>query len=241
LLALYAGNFFILFLLIYFRTESFKPAGKQNEYYICDTNYQDMKKLCSYIIFLFISFNIFSQETVINLSLSQSREIKVSSGANLIIAPDETITLGSEISVTGGTPAYAFSWSDNNGEIGNTQTIQVTKPGYYYLTVTDARNCSASDTLLVLALSSDPADLQDRIVLFPNPAQDKLLLESAGNIKINSIEILNLKGEIIAFRDLSESLSNRQVSIDLSEYLPGVYLMRIRTVNSEILKQFVKN
>lgn len=58
--------------------------------------------------------------------------------ANCFGATDGTITA----SVTGGTPAFTYLWSDNNNQ--TTQTATNLMAGAYIVTVTDSRSCSAS-------------------------------------------------------------------------------------------------
>lgn len=53
-----------------------------------------------------------------------------------------------EAIVTGGTPGYTFLWSENTGN----QTTQIATnlyPGTYYVTVTDANNCTATNSVVV--------------------------------------------------------------------------------------------
>ena len=47
-----------------------------------------------------------------------------------------------DVSVTGGTPGYTYSWEDMNGNFSSTdEDLQSVGGGTYYLTVTDANGC----------------------------------------------------------------------------------------------------
>jgi len=65
----------------------------------------------------------------------------------IVITADTTIDVANhvgniDVSVTGGTPGYTYSWEDMNGNFSSTdEDLQSVGGGTYYLTVTDANGC----------------------------------------------------------------------------------------------------
>ena len=53
------------------------------------------------------------------------------------------------ISVSGGTPGYSYSWTGPGGFTSSNQNISNLSPGSYIVTVTDANGCTAQDTFVV--------------------------------------------------------------------------------------------
>ncbi len=81
---------------------------------------------------------IITQPPALNPNASATGETSV--GAN-----DGTATA----SPTGGVPGYAYAWSNN----ATTQTITGLAPGNYSVSVTDANNCTSSQTVTVASFS----------------------------------------------------------------------------------------
>ncbi|MFT4535092.1 MAG: hypothetical protein ACI9P5_002457, partial [Saprospiraceae bacterium] len=63
----------------------------------------------------------------------------------------ECLTEDSQLSaiVTGGTNGFAFAWTGPGGFTGNTQTIDISLDGNYYVTVTDSKGCTDDATAFV--------------------------------------------------------------------------------------------
>jgi hypothetical protein len=78
-----------------------------------------------------------------------------------------------------------------------------------------------------------PKPKEPLITLFPNPAQDRLLLSSETPIK--KVEIYSPSGICIAIK---EKVDN---SINLSNLPRGIYLIRIHTDKSSTTKRLIKN
>jgi hypothetical protein len=76
------------------------------------------------------------------------------------------------------------------------------------------------------------------IYLFPNPAQDKLMLLFKGDIDAGKIEIYDLTGAIVATHNLSKSSSNKE--LDISLMAEGYYLIHFTLGNYYAVKSFIK-
>jgi len=85
-----------------------------------------------------------SEELIVNLSSNDAPEITIdeTNPASCANTADGSAT----VSVTGGNPAYTYSWSPSGG---NGLTATGLTPGNYSFTVTDSDNCSASITVTI--------------------------------------------------------------------------------------------
>ena len=73
--------------------------------------------------------------------------------------------------------------------------------------------------------------------IYPNPVNDRLYIET--QTQILAIEIYDVYGRRQNLRN-SETQKLRN-SIDISELNGGVYFVKIKTENGEVVKRFVKN
>ncbi|MEN8224640.1 MAG: T9SS type A sorting domain-containing protein [Bacteroidota bacterium] len=71
------------------------------------------------------------------------------------------------------------------------------------------------------------------LTVFPNPAKDVVNIEAASIIK--TIGIYNQTGQLIA----TEQLMDKQKQINVSQYDPGIYLLRIETVSGYISRRII--
>ena len=70
--------------------------------------------------------------------------------------------------------------------------------------------------------------------IYPNPVSDKLFISHIDKLK--SIEILNISGEIIEIQKVDDNLA----SINTSNLSYGLYFIRIKTGEAEVIKKIVK-
>ena len=71
------------------------------------------------------------------------------------------------------------------------------------------------------------------ISVFPNPAYEKLTIESTENA---TIEISNIQGQIIK----SVNSSERKTIVDLFNFAEGVYIVKVITEEAFAVKKFIK-
>lgn len=74
------------------------------------------------------------------------------------------------------------------------------------------------------------------IELFPNPANDYIILKIPSGLMNSRIDILNLQGKTIK----SFSLNQHQKRLGVSHFPTGVYIVRIHSGENQIIKKFVK-
>ena len=84
-----------------------------------------------------------------------------------------------DISTSGGTGTYKYTWTKNNIAFANTEDITKLSPGQYKITVTDANNCAPK--ILVYTIS-EPAALS---ISIQNKTDIKCFGESTGAVSID--------------------------------------------------------
>ena len=139
------------------------------------------------------------------------------------------------ISASGGTPGYAFTWSN-----GNTSTSMFVANATYTVKVVDAHSCSTTNTVTMACpdalpgVKGDDTPEQapppaccvtvDNINLYPNPNNGQFTLQWAVGSGQYSVEIYSVLGQrVYAQADMHEPES----VIDISNQPNGIYLIRI--------------
>jgi hypothetical protein len=89
--------------------------------------------------------------------------------------------------------------------------------------------------LYVLNLSTGFSETlnENSITVYPNPVNDKIVIESS---KKANIEIINSQGQIIE----NLKTSNTKTTVDLTRYSYGVYIIKIKTDKSITTKKIIK-
>jgi len=131
----------------------------------------------------------------------------------------------------------SYLWS--TGETA--QQIQVTATNNYWVEVQDSNGCIASDTINVIltsCLGSSLVSAASGIILFPNPASDRLALQLPGNFNsLSKIKIADALGRII--RNEEETSTGNLISIPLGNDFPdGIYLLMIQSQGKSFQKIF---
>ncbi|MGB5982277.1 MAG: T9SS type A sorting domain-containing protein [Nonlabens sp.] len=76
------------------------------------------------------------------------------------------------------------------------------------------------------------------VVLYPNPAENILQIDSNGT-KIESYGIYDVLGQLVQQADVSDNLDS--VTIDVSSLDSGIYIVNVVTGETSISKKFIKN
>jgi hypothetical protein len=77
-----------------------------------------------------------------------------------------------------------------------------------------------------------------KIDLFPNPANDQLMLLFGGDIEAGKIEIYNLTGAIVAKYNINKNTVNKV--LDINEISEGYYMIHFNLGNYNTVKSFIK-
>ncbi len=79
-------------------------------------------------------------------------QLAVNAGLDKVISPAQSVALGGSPTATGATPPYVFSWTPTTGlndAMAANPTASPTAMTTYAVTVTDAKGCTAMDTVIV--------------------------------------------------------------------------------------------
>ncbi len=140
---------------------------------------------------------------------------------------------------------YIFKLSDSYGDglIGNASgcsdghftlsnssdivVVQLLASGANFGTIMTPQFCVGDAGLKELNINQE-------ISLYPNPTSSVLIV-SAENLKMESIDIMTITGQNV----FSENYQSDIISLDVSSFEKGLYLMKISTLNGVILKQLI--
>jgi hypothetical protein len=127
-----------------------------------------------------------------------------------------------DISVSGGTPVYSFSWIGVNGFGSNSEDISDLASGTYTVTVTDANGCTSTESFTV-----DNVGLEQQqsieLQVFPNPAQDLVSIRSSSANIGNRYRMLDCYGRNV----LEGTLTSQENNINIQTLANGVYHLQL--------------
>lgn len=103
-----------------------------------------MKRVLTLLLTLCLTA-VASAQTVIDVTFEQYPPLQAVAGTVSVEVPLEGITLGSDVSVDGGDGSYTYLWTNAAGEtLSTAKTLLITRPGDYYLQVSDGHHCQVS-------------------------------------------------------------------------------------------------
>ncbi|QIE59613.1 choice-of-anchor B family protein [Rasiella rasia] len=163
------------------------------------------------------------------LSCPADEEVQNDPGQNFYTVPDY-VALG-EVSATDNCSTGLTITQD---PVAGTQL----PAGNYFIvfeSTDDSSNTGSCQFQLAVEvpLSVDDNTLDSGLSIFPNPASEKITIQS-NNAGINTIHIVDISGKII-FSEESNAVQSK--TIDLSSYAQGVYFVHI---NNAIAKKVIK-
>lgn len=131
-------------------------------------------------------------------------------------------------------------WYNQDGPIpGATgQFFLATEPGTYYVIVTSGDCASApSNRIEILTVGSKDITADSQLRIYPNPVDDLLKIELAGNNEEVQYEILNTLGQVVN----NGLFHGSQTTIAMGELTTGIYVIRFKIEDTQLLKKLIKN
>lgn len=152
--------------------------------------------------------------------------------AQTLLSGDTSVIIST--TVTGGVTPLTFLW--NTGS--NNDSLWADSNGIYTLTVKDANNCLAKDTILVSQLVGIEKILtQNGFLLYPNPNKGKAFMRFS-EVGEGSLRIMDLNGREIWRNKIKRQES--QVDLDLEAIPAGVYTLFFETKGRAFQVKMVK-
>lgn len=208
-----------------------------------------MKKIV--LIFLVVFPQILFAQQIISLAVNQPPEFGFSiSNQDTTIVKGNSIVLGSDIVIYGGSGDYQYYWSPGSTLNDSTIINPLATPldtTVYLLTVIDNYGCSFSVEYIVNARNQavgtdfDLTQQTLRAVLFPNPnnGEFKVKLNGRPSDKIN-LTIFDNAGKVIKNQTIQNFIGEHTESFQL-QLVNGVYTLHIDSGTETLSRQFIIN
>jgi uncharacterized repeat protein (TIGR01451 family) len=87
---------------------------------------------------------------------------------------------------------------------------------------------------MVYVLGTESIGLNSAIKIYPNPADDKVLIKLAEGISSGTIQILNILGKVV----YQHSFQSNSIVLDTKNFQPGMYFIVLKEGNREMKSKF---
>ncbi len=178
-----------------------------------------------------------SCKTVLDFNITQPEKINY----KINTSPDNsnTSTWEGKIiinSFSGGSPPYNVYWPEL-GKYGS--FLDGLPAGTYEFYITDKNNCSVAGSVILEGITASKTlkEEENSIDLFPNPAISNLYFQlNVPEGETCNYAILDLNGKILHNNTMLNSFKS---FVDVTNFLNGIYLLRIESNQRIIYKKFV--
>lgn len=164
------------------------------------------------------------------LTILQPSELTASATVTPSNSNNGKITLIS----TGGTLPHNVLWSNGASAF----TLNNLMPGEYQYTITDARQCTFTNIVIVPMFTSAPSVMPDEAVhVMPNPGTEYLTIEGANQyINIITLQIFDLNGNIY----YNNGKVNLPLNLDTKKWPAGTYFIELKTAEGTLRRKWIK-
>jgi hypothetical protein len=180
------------------------------------------------------------QEVTINVPVSQARLLEVDAGPDIPMAGQDSVMLGEDVEVVGGAPGFTYVWKDQPGNSFAGQFVFASSPGVYSLTVNDANNCTASDSLGVIEAVSAQERSQGILRLYPNPTAGIISVPVIDQGSPLILKIISPGGEIVYAKTHHPAGTENYIILNLENLHGGLYFIRMTDRISSRVYSFIK-
>ncbi|HAW73235.1 MAG TPA: hypothetical protein DCX00_05385 [Flavobacteriales bacterium] len=127
------------------------------------------------------------------------------------------------ITVTGGSEAYVFAWTQLDGSFTSaSEDIDNLEGGTYQVTVSDENGCSVTSfEIVVETIVGVEESMMIDLSLFPNPVVSNLTIEIGHHALQASVHIHDAAGRLVYTKTIAAGTNRLQV--DCSRWMSGMY------------------
>lgn len=134
-----------------------------------------------------------------------------------------------DITVTGGTPVYSYSWSDG----ATTEDLNSVPGGTYTVTVTDANGCTETATVVIPSFVGTAPQEQTQLNIYPNPSNGNFTVSVSGMPEGElKMMLTDISGKTLFTKIHSGSVGELNLPVNADMLPAGTYFLRISTGNS---------
>ena len=127
---------------------------------------------------------------------------------------------GADITVTGGSGVYSYSWTDENDLEVSTDEDASLAAGTYGLTVTDSLGCAGALSGVVINSTDNVLEVLGNFNVYPNPSAGQATVVCPAGV-VADIRIFNMKGQVV------KSLDAVQRSVQIEGLSNGQYIIQV--------------
>lgn len=160
-------------------------------------------------------------DSLVTLYLTVNPNPIVDLGEDINVIPGELYTLIAQSNVL----VQSYEWSTGD----TTDQITINMPGTYSVTIYDSNGCSATDDIVAFLFSRTAEQNGNALFeIMPNPTSGKAWLKFSETVLPPfELEIYDLNGHLVK-RHQVKGASGQSLSIDLTDYAAGVYIIHLR-------------
>lgn len=209
-----------------------------------------MKKTLPYLSLLAMGllFAFSAQaQTFVSVGVSQPAELAADAGSSTAICPGDSTSLGGTPAATGGTPSFTYSWSPSSGLSSASSANPMASPtasSSFVLSVTDARNCTSVDTVVITVDTCvgipDP-QLPFDLSIYPNPNDGNFRLSLTGNYNGNDLvlRVIDPRGKEIRRETLAAFQGSLQKEFTLNSFAAGIYFVELDSPEGRLVRRIM--
>ncbi len=139
------------------------------------------------------------------------------------------IPSGQSVTLFAGSGYLYYNWSTGD----STSLITASITGSYSVTVTNSFGCTESESVFIdMITSAKPIDPFEGIIVYPNPAREKIHI-AVSDIESKKIilKLVSVEGRVIYLEEALHSNSTLFKTIDLTGIVAGIYYLEISNNN----------
>jgi hypothetical protein len=128
-----------------------------------------------------------------------------------------------DLTITGGTPSYVIDWdNDGVGDFDDNEDLSGLTPGTYFVIVIDAYGCSDTLTAIVGIDLGTGSELNETILIFPNPLE-KLLTVRSGSTMKGEFLLVDALGRVVW--ESAVANPRKVYNLDVTQLESGIYVL----------------